>query len=294
MNQLVPLTGPYLGQKEPGMTPEIFAPGIISTGKYGEAGSVFANNGNMFIFNRYKEGESYTIYCTELKDGIWTTPCPAPFNSDYNDWDYNIAPDGRTLFFTSKRPVDDSLTPSRYGKIWKTILTTEGWTEPELLNAPINTENSHDSYASLTKNGTLYFFSDRDGNIGDCDIFRAKQVGGKYPEIENLGPQINTVYNEYDLYVDPDERYLIFCSTRPGGYSDADLYISFYQGDDTWREPINLGEMINSHGAVCPSVTADQRFFYFHSRRRNMGDIYWLDASFIDDIAQANGCDFLQ
>ena len=178
-------------------------------------------------------------------------------------WDFNIAPDGKTLFFTSKRPVDNTDNPSRFGKIWKTIYSAEGWSVPELLSAPINTENSHDSYTSMTKNGTLYFFSDRDGNIGGCDIYRAKQINGEYPEIENLGSQINTIYNEYDLFIDPDERYLIFCSTRPGGYSNADLYISFNKGNDTWGEPTNLGETINSHGAVCPSLTSDQRFFFF-------------------------------
>jgi hypothetical protein len=62
------LKGPYLGQKPPGMTAEIFAPGIISTENFGEAGGAFAKNGSIFLFNRRTPPESHkTIYYIERK-----------------------------------------------------------------------------------------------------------------------------------------------------------------------------------------------------------------------------------
>ena len=54
------LKGPYLGQKPPGMEPEIFAPGIISTEK-SEINSVFSPDGNEFYFSRWDPSKKIHI-----------------------------------------------------------------------------------------------------------------------------------------------------------------------------------------------------------------------------------------
>jgi hypothetical protein len=146
------LKGPYLGQKSPGMTPEIFAPGIISTENLGEANSVFTKNGDMFLFNRRRPPEGHkTIYFTEVKNGFWTKPSPVPFNSKYTDWDFHFAPDGKALYFTSKRPVNQDNKPSEHANIWETKLINSGWTEPRMLGYPVNTSGNHDCCGILTK-----------------------------------------------------------------------------------------------------------------------------------------------
>jgi hypothetical protein len=116
------LKGPYLGQKPPGLTPEIFAPGIISTENFGEAGGAFTKNGSIFLFNRRTPPESHkTIYYIERKKGVWTRPAPVPFNSKFGDWSFNFGPDGRTLYFSSKRPVSGGSDHTH--NIWMTQLT---------------------------------------------------------------------------------------------------------------------------------------------------------------------------
>ena len=95
---------------------------------------------------------------------------------------------------------------------------------------------------------------------------------------------INTEHDEYDLFIAPDESYLIFSSDRPGGFGNVDLYISYKKGDGTWTEPKNMGRNINSGGAVFPSVTDDGRFLFFQSRRGGNGDIYWVDAKIIEEL----------
>ncbi len=267
------LKGPYLGQQPPGMTPEIFAPGVISTDSNDEFCSVFTPDAKMFLFVRLFEGMPLTISLTEMKDGKWTKPSPPPFNSEYNDWDYNIAPDGRTLYFTSVRPVTEGAQPSKYGNIWVTQLTASGWTPPRVLEYPINTPDSDDQYASVTKDGTLYFFSGRNGGFGKLDIYRARLFNGKYPKVENLGKVINTEYSEFDLYVAPDESYLIFCSNRPGGYIKGnEIYITFRQKDGSWTNPQNLGSSINTEGYESwPFIAPDERYLLFES---NSGTIY--------------------
>jgi Tol biopolymer transport system component len=276
------LRGPYLGQKPPGMIPEIFATGVISTESFTEGGCAFTLDAELFLFNRRLPHEAHSnIYVTELKDGIWTTPSPAPFNSKYADWDYHFAPDGRTFYFTSKRPLSETGEPSQYGQIWVTQLNAAGWTPPRMLEYPINTTDSHNIYPSVTREGTLYFFSRRDGGFGERDVYSAKLTDGKYREVKNLGEDINTEYAEYDLYVAPDESYIIFSSDRPGGYGEYnDVYIAFRKNESSWTEPENLGREFRDSGVSC--VTLDGKFIFFTTGRTGKSDIYWVDAKIIE------------
>ncbi|MGD8538682.1 MAG: tetratricopeptide repeat protein, partial [Candidatus Aminicenantes bacterium] len=288
------LRGPYLGQIPPGLKPEIFASGVISTENLGEGSCAFTKNAELFLFNlRYPPEEHKTIYMTELKNGRWTEPAPAPFNSEYQDWDFHFAPDGKALYFTSKRPTDNSSEPSRHANIWVTHLTSSGWTPPQILEYPINTADSHNFGASSTKDGTLYFFSRREGGFGANDIYRARMVSGKYTEVENLGNVVNTEYWEYDAFIAPDESYLIFSSNRPGGYGEFnDIYISFRSDDDIWSVPKNLGRDFSDSGICC--VTLDGRFLFFATGRTGNDDIYWVDARILEDLRPENVSDSLR
>jgi len=275
------LKGPYIGQKPPGMTPEIFAPGIVST-DHNEGCSGFINDGKLFIFRRTFSRNSDAIYITELKDGTWTKPYPAPFKSKVYDGDFTFAPDNKTLYFTSRRSPDNLEQSSPDSNIWVVTKTDEGWSEPRMLESPINSEH-HDSYPSVTAGGTLYFFCRGRGGFGESDIFRSRFIGGKYAKIENLGELINTEYHEWDPFIAPDESFLIFCSTRPGGLGRDDLYITFQTKNGAWTEPVNMGEEINSpESENRPSVTPDGKYFFFTSNKTGNREIYWVDAKIID------------
>jgi Tol biopolymer transport system component len=235
-------------------------------------------------FNRRPPSEEHkTIYLTEIKDGNWTKPAPAPFNSEYPDWDFHFAPDSRTFLFTSKRPVKQNGPPSRYGNIWVTRLTDSGWTPPRILEYPINISGNHDGGGALTKDGTLYFFSRREGGLGQSDIYRARLADGRYSEVENLGQCINSEYGDYDSFIAPDESYLIFSSDRPGGYGKYnDVYVAFLRDDGTWTEPQNLGRDFRDSGIS--HVTLDNRFLFYATGRTGHDDIYWVDAKIIDKL----------
>ena len=133
------LRGPYLGQKPPGKTPEIFAPGILSKEEVSESIAGFGLDGKLFVFLRFLRDDPNIIFITELKDSRWTKPYPAPFNSQYSDWDCNFAPDGRTFYFSSNRPVKKGVESEKPWNIWVTRITDKGWIPPRLLGYPINT-----------------------------------------------------------------------------------------------------------------------------------------------------------
>ena len=276
------LKGSYLGQKPPGMTPEVFAPGIIST-KATEGCSYFSREGGLFLFGR--AGSTLNgILIMEQQEGIWSKPRLAPFSAGEHDWDFTLAPDGKTVFVASGRPISRGGVPLDNHKIWVSQRTDEGWSEPQLLPYPVNS-GQHDSYPSVTEGGTLYFFSRRSGGLGQGDIYRSRQIDGQHTKIENLGRPINTMYHEVDPFVAPDESYLIFCSNRPGGYGNDDFYIVFRNDGKSWSDPINMGGKVNSpYQEYIPSVSPDGNYFFFTSNKSGDREIYWIDAKVIKDL----------
>jgi hypothetical protein len=276
------LKGPYLGQKPPGLIPETFAPGIIST-EAAEGCSYFSTDQNLFLFVRARAAKN-GIFIMEQKAGVWSKPRLASFSAGEYDWDFAFAPDDKTVIVSSGRPLKKGGSPVRDYYLWKTERTGNVWTEPKLFPAPVNT-GKHDSYPCVTEDGTLYFFSNREGGLGMGDIYRARRVNGLYPKVENLGAPINTKYHEVDAFVVPDESYMIFCSDKPGGFGKADLYVTFRRKDGSWSDPVNMGEKINSsYSEYIPSVSPDGKYSFFTTDKTGNRDIYWVDAKIIERL----------
>ena len=119
------LKGPYLGQKPPGIIPEIFAQGIISTGA-SEFGSTFTPDGQEFCY-AVSGVPRQVIVCIKSQASRWTQPQIPVFSGRYDDWDMNFSPDGKKLYFTSNRPFTGKGDPLDNSNLWvvektKTIL----------------------------------------------------------------------------------------------------------------------------------------------------------------------------
>jgi dipeptidyl aminopeptidase/acylaminoacyl peptidase len=279
------LKGPYLGQKPPGMNAEIFAPGIVSTSE-NEALYGFFKEGTFVLFDRTSPNLIEwipTVYIMELKNGKWTKPRLSPFRGKYWYHNYTFAPEGKTVYFACKGSLDDR-TSSNDINICIVKKTAEGWSESRMLEPPVNSDEI-DTCPTVTKEGTLYFFSGRGGGFGNGDIYRSKLINGKHIEVENLGKPINTKSDDIDPFIAPDESYLIFCSKKPGGYGGYDFYISYQKQNGSWTEPINMGEGINSSNhEERPYVTSDGKYFFFTRYESDNLDIYWVDAKVIENL----------
>jgi len=271
------LSGPYLGQTPPGIEPEIFAPGIISTGA-NEGSSFFSKDGKTFMFTRGNAPLS-GIFIMKKEDGIWSPPVLAPFSAGQDDWDFTLSPDNQKVVISSGRPiVKDGESVTDY-RLWISEKSPDGWSEPWLLPYPVNS-GQHDSYPSLTADETLYFFSNRTGGHGRADLYISRKENGKYSEVKLLEEPLNSTSGDLDPYIAPDESYLVICSDRPGGYGSYDIYIAFREPDGEWSDPVNMGEKINSSGSeYIPGVSPDGKYFFFTSNKSGDRDIYWVDTS---------------
>ena len=299
------LHGPYLGQKPPGNTPEIFAPGVISKG-YFECMAFFTPDGGEFYFMLWGAPHGVILFTQDV-GRRWTEPEVLSFSGGY-EGKFTLSPDGDTIAYSSNRPLGGSGAPRNIHHSWIIERTEAGWGEPKNLGPLINLEKSYSAYPSLSRNGNLYFFSDRGGGMGDADIWMSRFADGRYEEPENLGPSINTGLNDVDPFIAPDESYIIFCR-RDDGIGRFDLFISFRESDGSWTQAKNMGEPINSTASeICPSVSPDGKYFFFTSDRRTHkpfserpityeekieiltgpgngnGDIYWVDAGIIKTL----------
>lgn len=273
------LKGDYLGQTEPGDTPQIFAPGIVSGHSFDSEHSpaVFSPDLKEIYWTPKWRG---SILFMEQKNGVWTAPKPAPFCSEYGDGEPIFSPDGKKLFFLSLRPLKPG-GPNDKENMWYVDRTTEGWSEPKPVSPLINAFDLHWLF-SVADNGTIYFASPSGNSYGLRDIYSSRLINSEYEEPKNLGNVINTSGIDHTPYIAPDESYLIYVSSRESSSPmDWKFYISYRNKDGSWMKPINMGPKINSiHNALCPAITPDGKYMFFIGE----GDIYWVDAKFIEGL----------
>jgi Tol biopolymer transport system component len=275
------LTGPYLGQEEPGLTAKLFAPDLLMS----PLGLSFTPDGKELYYASWQGEPRVRIMVMRDVDGRWTESTTPPFSGSYEDWDLNLSPDGRRLYFSSKRPRSGTGDPRTDADIWFVERNASGeWGEPQNVGPPVNTDGD-EVHPTVTSDGTIYFFSGYEGGMGSADIYRSRRVNGQHVASENLGAPINTEVAEMDPYVAPDESYLVFHSRAEGGYGENDLYISFRRADGSWGEPVNMGPKINGEGSdYCGRFTIDGRFFIFKSTKNGVRGIYWIDARVLEDL----------
>lgn len=283
------LIGPYLGQKPPGKKVSIFAPGIISRPDSRDLMHGFFDQGELFILYRYPldfkgDWTKQPFILMKQVNGKWTEPYESKLTG--KPWFYNLGsvPEGKEIIFAWTKNIDGSGPPGEL-YLWSSTRTRKGWTEPFRLKAPVNT--GFETWPSLSRDKTLYFFSKRPGGMGGFDIYQSIPLNGEYKEAQNLGSVINTSYIEEDPFIAPDESYLLFDSDRPGGYGGLDLYIAWRKKDGTWGTPVNLGERINSkHDENRAYMSPDGKYLFFTSNRSETMDTWWADALVLEELKQ--------
>ena len=257
----------YLGQKPPGLIPEPFAPGLVTTKGWEYCGG-FTPDLKEFYFLR-EVGETEEDKKTEFvviqnnnsqwQDSVISPRVGTPF----------ISPDGKTMHL---------------GRRYKERTNNGEWSEIKELDTPFDSLPIMRLTAS--SKGTYFFDEFKRDFTGD--IRYSRFVDGKYEEPRLLNEKIN-MGKSFHPFIAPDESYLIFDSKREGGYGDSDIYISFRQQNGSWGDPINLGDKINTKAwEAGASVTPDGKYLFFN---RNMGsdnyenvDVFWGSIQVIEEL----------
>lgn len=302
------LKGPYLGQTPPGMTPELFAPGYISTRNTDWTLTFMPGGLEAYYTIQGLNGYNHLI-CVKSINEVWQQPELVSFSNPDHNADPYISPDGKKLFFWSNGPERAGEESGDNSDIWYVDRVGDGWSKPIRLDSTINTKQWQ-IFPTVASNGNLYFSCNYPDTKGGFDIYRSEFVNGKYTKPVNLGDSINSKTLDQEPYIAPDESYIIFGSDRHAPRtSNWDLYISFKKKDGTWTTAKNMGNTINSpYMDQAAIVTSDGKYVFFSSRRtreynpaskdfsyktiidalnspqNGNSDVYWVDAKIIDTL----------
>ncbi|MGD8454069.1 MAG: hypothetical protein PVJ57_19825 [Phycisphaerae bacterium] len=143
------------------------------------------------------------------RDILWQPPVSlsAALNTERQDYEPRLSWDGLTLYFVRGKAGENA-------DLFMSQRTVDGWTEAVPV-ADINT--GHDELGpEPSPDGTsLYFYSDRPGGSGGYDIWVAHRGSNGWQEPINLGPGVNSPYNDYGPALTPDGATVYFASNRP-------------------------------------------------------------------------------
>lgn len=161
-----------------------------------------------------------------------------PVNTENHDAAVCLSPDGQRLI-TYQGGVNG-------GDLFISYLVGKIWSKPENLGKAINSKY-HESSASFSYDGKiLYFVSDREGGLGGHDIYFSEiDEKGKFEKAVNIGPVINTEYDEEAVFMMPDGKTMYFASKGHNSIGGYDLFKTTYENGQ-WTKPVNLGIPINT------------------------------------------------
>jgi hypothetical protein len=276
------VTGPYLGQTPPGNTPEMFAPGIISLTNRLEGTITFSPDGKECFFTVWNPGGNWTgkVFHSRCVSNVWTAQTEASFSVGHSTTQPFFSADGNEVTF-------------EYNgfELWQSQRSGEDWGTPQRLPSPIYSGSGDFGY-SETAAGIAYFASTRPGGKGGGDIWRTRQVPGQPLQAEVL-TNVNSSRLEYSVCIAPDESYLLFISTRPGGNGAGDMYVSLKNSSGGFGAPINMNNFCpglnTSADEDGPMLSSDARYLFFGRYRNVSGvetdDIYWVANPMIPKLA---------
>jgi len=131
------------------------------------------------------------------------------------------------------------------GDLYETVLFGADWEPPVHMNKNINTKH-HENTASLSYDSRqLYFITNKDAGFGGGDIYISEiDVKGEWGPAKNIGPDLNTKYDEDGVFLHPDGQTMFFSSKGHNSMGGYDIFKSTLV-NGKWSAPQNLGYPIN-------------------------------------------------
>lgn len=244
-----------LGQKIPGLTPELFAPGVVSTDEHRETEVLFLPDMSELSFTRSGgEYQKPTWIVMQYKNNQWIEKSIP--EADINAYQEQFSP-----------PVSHIQNIEPFKDI------------------PIR------GYTTSAK-GTHYFYV-LDLKDGSGHLSYSRLVDGKYETPHKMSKAINQGKYIAHPYIAPDESYIMWDAEKEGE-NTPDIYISFRNQDGTWTNAINMGDTINTAAyEQRPKVSPDGKYLFFWRGDKKVkkdgtsyweGNPYWMDAKVIETL----------
>lgn len=267
--------------------------GDVINSEFEDKAPMVSADGKTLIFTSQRPGKSSAVnpddgmYYEDIYISRWDTLkktwgdaelIPGTLNTEGQDAATSISPDGKQIFLFK----NDIEAESRGGDIYVSRLSSSGkWGAPKSMGKPINTTYAELGACSSPDGKTLYFVSERQGGLGNADIWMVKRkTRTEWEKPVNLGDVVNTAEDEGGLFLAPDGKTLFFTSKGHNSMGGYDMFKTTMDGGK-WSTPVNLGYPINTiYNDYCFSLSIDAKTGYFTSNRKGgLGgrDVYKVD-----------------
>lgn len=228
-------------------------------------GTAFTPSGDTVFFNTTDRGDgTYGVAMSVRSDSGWSTPTPAPFETEpYEEAFPSITPDGNVVF-SSKRP-DRPGAPERDTRDFFYTTRASGFTD---ITRMTFTDAISEMRGGVAEDGTVYYWTYASGE--GMGFYRGQiDSNRQIRDTVNADPMLfPDAGGENNPYVDPQKRFIVFAMYgREDGLGREDLYLATRDGD-AWAPPIHLGPAVNSRGNdTHPYVTPDGSKLFLTSTR---------------------------
>jgi tetratricopeptide (TPR) repeat protein len=181
-----------------------------------------------------------SVMCSKLVNGKWIEPLniTPDLQADEDIYVSGLSADGKTLYLSKDDDFNSDILSSTFNGT--------KWSKAAKLNKNINTKY-WESQGFVSEDGNyLYFSSDRPGGYGGLDIYVSKKEKGDWGPAVNLGPAINTSFNEARPSVTGNGKTLYFASQDHDNMGGYDIFVSEKLPSGIWKKPVNIGYPLNS------------------------------------------------
>ncbi len=203
---------------------------------------VISGDGNLFIYLVDYPSDKKIMTSTREKEG-WSRP--RNINQELGmvgeTYPVSLSYDGKELYLAHYF--------YSHSDIYVSTFDGKRWSEAVPLGPNINGRTS-ETHASISRDGnTLYFTSDKRGGEGSYDIYVSKRdEKGRWGPATNLGPVVNTPFEERTPFISSDGSFLFFSSQGHGSIGGLDIFFTEFDPDSGWTTPVNIGTPVNSPG----------------------------------------------
>jgi len=205
-------------------------------------------------------------------------------NSEFNEVNPVIAPDGRTLYFARISHPQNTHGDKGSQDIWFSELGPNGqWNPARRMGAPLNRDQYNCTYGITPDGNTMLLKGAYNNGVYETRGFSTSKRtanGWSAPQKLNVPGYEKISRGQFDCgYLSADGKVLLMAFSEKKNSQNDDLYVSFRQKDGSWSRPMNLGAEVNTDDftETTPFLAADGATLYFSSNRpggQGSNDVY--------------------
>lgn len=209
--------------------------------RFDDFGAVLSGDGQTLAYTSKRKFYNAIMVSRRQSDGSWSKPVNITLDLKVNGTcsTLSLSFDGSRLYLHKEENQDGNIFVSTYNGM--------AWSEMQRLGRNVNTDY-YEAHASESPDGKyLVFSSNRSGGYGDLDLYISPRTDdGDWGVPTNMGPIVNTRYNENTPFFSANGNLLFFSSEGHENTGCYDMFVAQNNQYISWGKPNNLGYPLNT------------------------------------------------